>query len=128
MLLRIGNGLYRRSAGWRGCGGVVDDVFQFLAGLEIRNLLGRDFHASARLGISPDARLTLTSAETAESTDLDFVSRAQGTDDAVEDSLHDDLGLLPGHLHDAGDFFNQVGLRHRISPKCLNRLRNRSIA
>src|ERR1039458_483792 len=95
-------------------GETVDHVFQLFAGLEVRNFFSRHFHTGSGLGVAANAGLPLARAEASESANLDLVAFAQGADDAVEDRLHDDLGLLPGHLHHAGDFFNQISLRHRI--------------
>src|ERR1017187_3757101 len=108
----LAGGRRYRSGG--GGGRAVDHVFQFLAGLEIRDLLGGHFHARAGLRVAADTRLGLAGAETAESADLDLVTAAQKANDAVENGLHDDLRFLPGHLHYSGDFFNQIGLSHRI--------------
>src|ERR1039458_2439682 len=105
----------RGGAGRRGRGsGTVDDVLQFLAGFEIGNFFGGDFDSGTGFGIAANAGLALAGAETAESADFNFISGAEGTYDAVKDSLHDHLGFLPGHLDHARDFFNQIGLRHRI--------------
>src|ERR1700719_2788190 len=86
MRLRLigGSGLFDRSS--RG----VHDVFKFFAGLEVRNLLGRDFNPRSGLGIAPDAGLALTRPEAAEAADLDLIAATQGFHDAVEDRLDDD--------------------------------------
>src|SRR5271157_4228489 len=114
MLLRVRGRLGGRRTGRRGRGGAIHHVLQFLAGLEVRNLLGGHFDAGAGLGIAANAGLALARAETAESANLDLIAGPEGTDDAVENGLHDDFRLLACHLHHAGDFFNQIGLCHRI--------------
>src|SRR6185503_9237580 len=93
---------------------VVDHILQFLAGLEVRNLLGGNFHARAGLGISADARLPLARTKTAESADLDLIGISQRAHDAVEDRLHDNLGFLTGRFHYPGDLFNQIGFCHPL--------------
>ena len=97
---------------------VVHDVLQFLARLEIRNLLGGNFHPRAGLRVASDTGLALACAEAAESADFDLVAGPEGTYDAVENRLHDDFGFLSSHLDNAGDFFNQIGLRHRFLLDC----------
>src|SRR5271157_634423 len=80
-------------------GRIVHHVLQFLAGLEIRDLLGGHFHPRAGFRVAADPGLSLASAETPESADLDLIAGAQGTNDTVENRLHNDLRFLPGHFH-----------------------------
>src|SRR5438477_6799195 len=115
--LRYGSLLRCRGHGLRGghgCIRIINHVLQFLARLEIRDLFGGDFHPRAGFRIAANPGLPLARAEAPESADLDLLAGSQRANDAVENGLHDDLGFLPGHLHDPGDFFNQIGLRHRI--------------
>src|SRR5260370_5974610 len=70
---------FRRS-GCRGWVIVVDHVLEFLAGLEIGDLFGRDLNAGAGLGVASHAGLALAGAEAAKAADLDLVARAQGAD------------------------------------------------
>src|SRR5665213_421485 len=77
----------------------IYDVLQFLARFEIGDFLGGDFHARAGFGIPSDPRLALPGAKTAEAPNLNFVVDAQGSHDAVEDRLNDNLGFFPGHFH-----------------------------
>src|SRR5437667_12036750 len=79
-----GRGLHSRRGRGRGR---VDDVLQLFAGLEIRDLLGGNIDASAGLRIAAHSRLPLPGAEAAKATDLNLVTAAQGTNDAVEDRL-----------------------------------------
>ena len=58
------------------------------------------------------ASLPRRRAEAAEAADFDLVAAAQGTNDAVENRLHDHFRLFSGHFHDSGDFFNQIRFRH----------------
>src|SRR5579863_4868577 len=52
----------------------VHQVFEFFAGLEVRDAFGRHIHARAGLGITAHARLPLARAEAAEPADFDFVA------------------------------------------------------
>src|ERR1051325_10766811 len=58
---------FRRHGAVGGRGGIViDQVFQFLARLEIRDALGGNFYAGSRLRIASHARLPLAGAEGGE--------------------------------------------------------------
>src|ERR1043166_3079459 len=106
---------FRRHGAVGGRGGIViDQVFQFLARLEIRDALGGNFYAGSRLRIASHARLPLAGAEAAETADLDFIPATQSADDAVEDRLDNYLGILARHLHNSGDFLDQFRLGHVI--------------
>src|SRR5439155_10771684 len=94
------------------------NILQFLARLEIRDLLGGYFDPCTGFRVAANPGLALAGAETAESTNFDLVASAQRANDTVENGLHNDFGLLPGHLHYAGDFFNQIGLGHRMLLSC----------
>src|ERR1035438_649334 len=72
--LERGRGLAGSCIGSRRRGGTVHHVFQFLARLEIRDLLGRHLDARAGLRIASDARLALPRAETAETANLDLAT------------------------------------------------------
>ena len=95
--------LYRRRfgsrgrcfGGWRGHG-LVYQILEFLAGLEIRNALGRDFHTVSGLGITANSGLTLARAETAISANFDLVACAQRLYNTVENRLDDNLGIFSG--------------------------------
>src|SRR6266567_3890470 len=74
-LNRIGS---RGLNGRRGRGrGRVYDVFQLFTGLEIRDLLGRNFHARAGLRVATHARLPLPGAEAAKAANLNLVTATQ---------------------------------------------------
>src|ERR1022692_2601288 len=110
--LERGRGLAGSCIGSRRRGGTVHHVFQFLARLEIRDLLGRHLDARAGLRIASDARLALPRSETAETANLDLLAGAQRTHDTVKNGLYDDLGFFPRHLDYARDLFNQTGPGH----------------
>src|SRR5690242_3267151 len=52
---------------------VVDELFEFFAGLEIRHSLGGNAHRVAGLGIPTASRATLADAKTAETAQLDLL-------------------------------------------------------
>src|ERR1700687_3241902 len=88
--------LYRRRR-------VIHHVLKFFAGLEVGNLFGGHLDTRSGLGVASNARLPLARTETAKPTDFNLVTATQGFNDAVEDGLDDDLGLLAGHFHYARD-------------------------
>ena len=53
---------------------VVDQVFEFLAGLEIGNAFGGHFHFFAGLRIPADAGISLADPETAEAANFELVA------------------------------------------------------
>src|SRR5882724_2426059 len=91
-------------------GGLVDEVFQFLAGLEERNFLRGDFYFFAGFGITADAAAAVACAEAAKAADFDFVALLQGGDDAFEDGFDNGLGFFARKLGNAQNLFDQVGL------------------
>src|ERR1700690_3051734 len=92
---------------------MIDEVFQFLAGLEEWNSFRRHFHLGAGFRIASGAAATLARAEAPKPADFDFVAGLQRRYDAVEYSLDHQLGILAWQFGDARDLFYQVGLRHR---------------
>ena len=105
-----------RSAGRSGTARIplVDQVFQFLARFEEWNLFGGNFDAITCLWITPDAGVALAGAKTAKASNLDLVACAQRMDDAVEDGFHDDFAVPTGDVGNSGNFFDQVGFRHKL--------------
>src|SRR6185437_2033800 len=106
----------RRTSGGRSSGGgirirAVDEILEFLAGLEEGNLLWRDFDLFAGLGIAAGAATAFARAEAAEAANLDLVAFLERFDDAVENGLDDRLGLLAREFGDAQNLFDEVGLR-----------------
>src|SRR5437667_4524214 len=84
----------------------------FRSGLEKRDLLRRDIHSHAGLGIPARARLALAGAETPESTDLNLVPGAKRFYDAFEYALDDDLRFFSLQLHGPRDTVNEVSSSH----------------
>src|ERR1019366_10121525 len=79
----------RRGGRTRGrhCWFTIHQILDFLAGLEEKNFLGRDFHPLPGLGIAAHPRLTLPDSKTAKTPDFNRISDAQRTYYAVKDSL-----------------------------------------
>src|SRR3989304_1415121 len=107
-----------RRVPWHGLLFVVDELFQFFARLEIGNLLGRHVHFFTGLGVTSLARLPLTDTKATEAAGLNLVAPVLSIDDALEDGVHDDLGMLLGKVRDPGNLFYQFGFSHR--PRLLN--------
>src|ERR1700730_8939514 len=63
---------------------IIHVIFQFLAGLEVGDFLGRHFHLGPGLGIAARASAPLPRAKTAEAADFDFIVRLQRGDYAFE--------------------------------------------
>src|SRR5713226_2138401 len=97
----------RRSLGL----GVIHEVFQFFAGLEEGNFLGRHFYFRAGFRVAADSAATFPRAKAAESADLDLLTLLQRSNDAIENCFDDGLRLLTGEFRDAQNFLDQVGLR-----------------
>jgi hypothetical protein len=91
---------------------LVDEFLEFLAGLEVRHLLRRDVHLVARLRVAPLARLAAAQPEAPEPAQLDLLAAVQRVDDALEDRVDDDLGVLLGEVRDARHFLDEFRLRH----------------
>src|ERR1700721_1007097 len=72
----------------------VDQILQFLAGLEEWNFLRGHFHALTGLRVAADPGFTLSGAETAKAADLDLVAGAQRAHHAVKDGLHDHFTIF----------------------------------
>src|SRR5215510_13624136 len=67
-----------------GGSGVIYKVFEFFAGLEVRDLLGGHFHFFSGLGIAPHASAAFPRAKTPEAANLDLFTFLQSRDDVVE--------------------------------------------
>src|SRR5688500_9117776 len=90
----------------------VDEILQFLAGLEVGHLLRRHVHLVARLRVAPLARLALAQAEAPEPAQLDLLTAVQRLDDALEYRVDDDFGVLLREIGDAGHCLHELRLRH----------------
>src|SRR5688500_5489748 len=93
---------------------LVDQVLQFLAGLEVRDLLRRDADLVAGLGVAALARLATAKPEAAEAAELDLLAAVQRIDDALEDRIDDDLGVLLREVRDFRDFLDEFRFGHSL--------------
>src|ERR1019366_4109154 len=90
----------RRGRYRRRCGGsfhrraTVHQIFQFLAGLEERDLLGRNFHPVARFRVPAHARLALARAEAPKPAYFDLVAHSQRTHHAVKDRIYNHFAVF----------------------------------
>src|SRR5262249_50714914 len=109
-------GANRTSGIGRTCRLAVDQLLQFLAGLEVRDLLRGhgDLHSGLRVATHPGA--ALAQAERSESPQLDLLTVLQGANDGVEDRVHDGLRLLLRDVRRHGHALDQLRLRH-IHPR-----------
>src|ERR1019366_7947758 len=87
-------------------------IFQFLAGLEERDLLCRNFHAVAGFRVAAHARLALARAEAAQTAAFNFAPPPQRAHHAVKDRIHNHFAVFAGEFRQPGNFFDQVSLRH----------------
>src|SRR5579864_6660762 len=91
--------------GLHSAGVSIHQRLQFLAGLEIGNAFGWNFHERARSWITPYARRPLACAEASKAPDFDPIPSAQSANHTVENRLDDHLRVFPRHFHSARDFF-----------------------
>jgi hypothetical protein len=80
---------------------MVDDVFQFLAGFEKRDLLCRNFYSRPGFGVPAHARLALPRPETAKAADFYLIPGTQGSYNTVEDGFDNDLTVFARKLRQA---------------------------
>src|SRR5438132_724952 len=72
---------------------LVQELLQFLAGLEERDPFRRDGHGRAGLGIAPFFHAAGTRPETSEPSNLGFIPPLEGIADAIKDRIDHDLRL-----------------------------------
>src|SRR5512134_140016 len=72
---------------------LVQELLQFLAGLEKWNLLGRNRYGRASLGVPPFLHPASPQPKTAEPTDLRLIAVLQGVTHTIEDRIDDNLCL-----------------------------------
>src|SRR5215216_1632284 len=92
-------------------------LFEFLAGLEIRNALGWNVNRLACFGIATSTRPALACAETAEATKLDFFTFVQRAYYRVKNCFDYYFSVALVQLRSASHFFYKLCLSHR-SPVC----------
>src|SRR4051812_5806518 len=92
----------------------VEECLQLLAHLEVRDLLGRDVHLLARLGVAALAGSAVAETEAPEAPDLHLVAALQGVHDAAERGLDDDPRLDLRDVELLGDDVDEVRLGHGV--------------
>src|SRR5712672_1581549 len=93
--------------GWRDgsrCSVVVDQILEFLAGLEVWDTLGGYFHLFSGLWIPADACVPLANSKTAEPSNFEFVAGLECLDYTFEHGVDDDFRILPRQLRNLGHF------------------------
>src|SRR5262245_35927937 len=92
---------------------LVDPLLELLADLEERRALGGNLHLGTGLRVPALAGLANLDLEAAEAADLDAVTLTQRVGHAVEDRVHDQLGVLFRDVrHARRDTLDQVTLGH----------------
>jgi len=102
-----------RAGGALGSAG-VDGVAELLGGLEEGDALGWDIDSLASLGVAADAGVALACAEAAKAADFDLVAGFEGSDDRLEEGIHDDLAIAAGKVAKSGHSIDKVGFGHRV--------------
>src|SRR3546814_16795956 len=74
----------------------VQALAHFLAGLEIRNALGRDIDRVARAGIAALAGVAVARGEGAKAPQFDAAAILQLIDDRIEEGAHHQLDIPDG--------------------------------
>src|ERR1700680_2273527 len=92
----------------------VHRIAQLFRWLEERNALGRNVDLRPRLRIAPRAGISLPGPEAAEAANFNLVSGLQGSDDSVEQGVHDDLPVPTGEVSNGGDLVYEVGFSHGV--------------
>src|ERR1700722_10783186 len=93
---------------------MIHEVLEFFAGLKERNFLRRDFHFRAGLGVTAGAAAAFARAEAAKAADLDLIVGLESGNNALKNRFYHRFGFFARQFGDAGDLFDEVGLRHRM--------------
>src|SRR5919107_1869588 len=93
----------------------LDRLFEGAARAEGGNLLGRDLHFLAGLGIPPLPGLALLDGELPEARDLHLLAGLQRLDDDLLEGREVPLGLGGGHVGLLGDPLDELLLLHGYS-------------
>src|SRR6185295_14375974 len=114
---------FERIGGWRlgwRCigrarlsGAFCEELFEFLARLEVRHSLGRNVDRFASLGVSAAAWSPLTSAEAPKAPQFDLFTLMQRADYRAKNGFDNHLGIALVQLRRASHFFNKFCLSHR---------------
>src|SRR5258708_34961895 len=122
--------LWKRETGPIAKGGrsaPVDQLPEFLAGLEVRNFFGGHEHPRSRLRVPAGAAIPPPDPEAAEAPQFGLVALLESVDAGGEHGFHDDLRVLAGEVGDARDLIHQLRLGHgalllRALPRSLGSL------
>src|SRR5581483_7713108 len=96
-------------------GGRVHPLAHLLAGLEVRDALGRNVDGGAGLRIAAEARGAPMQRETAKAANLHAILLRQRIADLVEHELHRQLDVLQHELRmPCGETLDQLGLGHGV--------------
>jgi hypothetical protein len=93
---------------------VIDQILEFLTGLEVGDALGGHFNFFAGFRVSADPSIPLPDSKTAEPPDFKLVTGRQRPDYTFEHRIDDDFGIFPRQFRNLGHFFNQVCLGHNL--------------
>jgi hypothetical protein len=80
--------------------------------IKSRNRLGRDFYPRAALRVARYTGLPLPRAEAPEAADLHLAALLQGTQDAAENCLDDQLAVFQCKFERSGDVLNKIRPGH----------------
>src|SRR5690242_7112057 len=97
---------------------VVDELFQFLTGFEIRHALRWNTYRIAGLGISAASRAALADTETAKAAQFDLLALIKCFNNAFEYNFDQTLCVFFSKLSRPRYVFNEFCFRH-ASPRCL---------
>lgn len=93
----------------------VNTFSQFLAGLEVRDILRGDGHRYAAHRVAPCPCRAVVQGEAAEAADFDSVAFRQGTSHGVEDGLDRDFRIFDDKSGKAGsDGGDEIGACHSV--------------
>src|SRR5439155_12319261 len=90
----------------------IDEVLQLFARLEVGHFLRRHIDLVSRLRVAALAGLALAQPEAAEPSQLDLLTAMQRLDDAAEDRVDDDFGVLLRQIRNPRHFLDELRLGH----------------
>src|SRR5713226_5022764 len=94
---------------------LVDELFEFFAGFEIRNTLGGNADRLAGLRVPSTARATLAHPKAAKAAQLDLLALIQALDDAFENKFNQSLGIFLGQLSGVSHIIDQISFSHAVT-------------
>src|SRR5258706_13285858 len=90
----------------------VDHFTEFFPSLKEWDTFGWDLYGVTGFGITSLTRITVAYAETSETTQLYFISLAQGLGNTVQQDIDHSLSLLFSKLNFVSDLLNELCLCH----------------